>query len=143
MNSKNISLGIHLYSRTQRISGEVIKHSVEDRRFTVRFFDGAQEYRYLDAGDFIEVTPIAKLRIGDVVVFPHDGEHANPNGQLTVIKADGKEVKFFRPYVSLGDFVHTGGVTPYIGIEEFSVPVEGSSHVYEVLGNIFHERSIA
>lgn len=78
---------------------------------------------------------IAELKIGDVVkLLP-----INPNdtfNEMTVIAATTAFVKFFRPYVHLGDFTHTGGVTPYIGIEEFEVPL-GHPAEYEFLENIY------
>jgi hypothetical protein len=39
--------------------------------------------------------------------------------------ADGK-IELFRPYATTSDFSHTGGVIPYIGIEQFAIPINDS-----------------
>ena len=38
-----------------------------------------------------------------------------------VIKITDKTVTLFRPYATTADFSYTGGVIPYIGIEQYEV----------------------
>lgn len=85
-----------------------------------------------------ELKDISQLTIGDVVLLVgSDGSYLRePYNEMTVIQANDKEVKFFRPYVSLADFTYAGGVIPYIGVEQFSVPII-SPCKYIVVGNIF------
>lgn len=71
-------------------------------------------------------TVMAKdLRLADVVKLL-DG----PFGTAVVTKVGETEVTFFRPYATTADFSYTGGVIPYIGIEQFSRPRNGEH--YEV-----------
>lgn len=60
----------------------------------------------------------SELKLGDVVsVF----EHKEGFDTATVINIVNGEVVLFRPYVHISDYSHTGGVTPYLGFEEFRV----------------------
>ncbi len=87
-----------------------------------------------------ELLTISNLKIGDVVKF------AGPNGtspitlqpfnELTVIQITKENVTFFRLYVHLGNFIHTGGVTPYLGTERFDVPTQSKGN-YLLLGNVY------
>lgn len=43
-------------------------------------------------------------------------------GTATVTQVTKHEVHLFRPYVSTADFSYTGGVIPYIGIEQCKLP---------------------
>ena len=56
-----------------------------------------------------------KLELGDVVRIRSGAAYSH----ATVRQVKDGCVTFFRPYVHLGDFSHTGGVTPYVGIEEW------------------------
>lgn len=38
-----------------------------------------------------------------------------------IIKMDEDNVTLFRPYAITSDYSHTGGVTPYMGFEEYDV----------------------
>ena len=58
------------------------------------------------------------LKLGEMVRFEFNGD---PFADAAVIQVTETEVFFFRPYVHLGDFEHTGGVTPYIGAEKWSI----------------------
>ena len=76
------------------------------------------------------------LKIGDVVrLVPDTGNAFN---DLTVINKTEKFIKFFRPYVSLADFTHVGGVIPYIGVEQFEAYID-STVEYVLLDNIYRE----
>jgi hypothetical protein len=85
-----------------------------------------------------EILGINNLKIGDVV-FLLNGDKTISSGagkEMTVIEKTDDKVTFFRPYVSLGDFIHTGGVTPYIGVETFSVPLANPCQ-YLLIANIY------
>ena len=82
----------------------------------------------------------AELIIGDVVFLLHANGELNdkaPFQQMTVVQATTKEVTFFRPYVTLSTFIHTGGAIPYIGIEQFTSPI-GHHAKYMVMDNIYN-----
>lgn len=63
-----------------------------------------------------------ELQLGDRVRLFDGDDPGAAYMDATVINVTEKDVTFFRPYVHIGDFSHTGGVTPYIGTEQFSVP---------------------
>ena len=86
----------------------------------------------------VKNVPIKDLKIGDVVKH---SDYETSFDSMTVINKTDEIVKFFRPYVSLADFTYTGGVIPYIGIEQFEAPLNGPS-TYDVLDNIYREKSI-
>lgn len=44
----------------------------------------------------------------------------------TVIQIEDDRVKLFRPYSATADFSYTGGVIPYIGVEEYWVEKDSS-----------------
>ena len=50
----------------------------------------------------------------------------------TVKQIEDGIITLFRPYVHTGEFEHTGGVTCYVGIEEFVI-YASSEFEYEVL----------
>lgn len=47
----------------------------------------------------------------------------------TVIDKRNQQIKLFRPFVHTSDFEYTGGVIPYIGIEEYWVPDDSIFYV--------------
>lgn len=59
-----------------------------------------------------------QLRLGDVIRSTNREE---PFTSETVINVTEDEVTLFRPYVHTGDFSHTGGVTPYVGFEQYKL----------------------
>lgn len=59
-----------------------------------------------------------QLRLGDVVKTSKLDEAFTT---ATVINVTEDEVTLFRPYVHTGDYSHTGGVTPYIGFEQYKL----------------------
>jgi hypothetical protein len=62
-----------------------------------------------------------ELHLGDVVrVF--DG----PWGTAIVKRIDSNAVTFFRPYGTKCDFTCSSGVICYMGLEEFSVPMNNN-----------------
>lgn len=67
-----------------------------------------------------------QLQIGDVVRNIDRDGRAGAYMDMTVRQIKDGYVHFFRPYVHTDNYLHTGGVTCYIGIEEFSVPVTHS-----------------
>lgn len=85
------------------------------------------------------ISKMIDLQLGDVVSNNRPGEAETPNNQMTVIKKTDKTITFFRPYVHLSEFEHVGGVTPYVGIEQFETPINDTS--YTVLGNIYNPRA--
>jgi hypothetical protein len=59
------------------------------------------------------------MELGDIVRTAADSfDHAR------VINKTDKVVRLFRPYVRTSDFKYTGGVIPYIGIEEWEVEID-------------------
>jgi hypothetical protein len=85
-----------------------------------------------------EILGINNLKIGDVV-FLLNGDKTISSGagkEMTVIEKTDNEVTFFRPYVHLADFIYTGGVIPYTGVEKFSVPL-GNPCQYLLIANIY------
>lgn len=85
------------------------------------------------------IKKTSELIIGDVVkLVESDGNinESSANQEMTVIQKNEREVTFFRPYVHLGDFVYTGGVIPYTGIEKFSVPADWHTR-YLLIENIY------
>lgn len=61
---------------------------------------------------------VHQLRLGDVVKTSKLDEAFT---SATVINVTEDEVTLFRPYVHTGDYSHTGGVTPYIGFEQYKL----------------------
>lgn len=72
---------------------------------------------------------IKDLRLADVVRLYED--FSFPDSVVRQIK-DGKVI-LFRPYATTADFSYTGGVIPYIGIEEVTLLASDSREV-EVMG---------
>jgi hypothetical protein len=66
------------------------------------------------------------LRLGDTVIL-FDGAY----GSAAVTQIAGGLVSFFRPYATTSDFACTGGVIPYVGIEQFS-RMSDSDELYRV-----------
>lgn len=63
------------------------------------------------------MTTAAELKLGDVVsTHPED-----PFSTCVVRKIVDGMVHLYRPYAVTSDFSYTGGVIPYIGIEEFAI----------------------
>ncbi len=74
------------------------------------------------------------LRLADVVSQASMRGHLvadRPFSTCTVIQVEEDRVKLFRPYGQTADFSHTGGVIPYIGIEEYWVE-KSSSMIWNV-----------
>jgi hypothetical protein len=65
-----------------------------------------------------EKYPVSELSLGDIV----DLGWTDGYSVATVknISKDG-EITLFRPYVHTSDFSHSGGVSCYVGIEEFQI----------------------
>lgn len=59
-----------------------------------------------------------QLRLGDVIKTSKLDEAFT---SATVIDVTEDEVTLFRPYVHTGDYSHTGGVTPYVGFEQYKL----------------------
>ena len=63
---------------------------------------------------------VSELQLADVVsIFP-DASYST----ATVKQIKDGYVTLFRPYVHTADFSYTGGVITYIGIEEFTIPID-------------------
>lgn len=58
-----------------------------------------------------------QLKLGDIVKLGWDSYST-----ATIIKITENEITFFRPYVHTSDFEYSGGVIPYIGTEQFTIP---------------------
>jgi len=69
------------------------------------------------------------LKLRDVVRMRGN---VNPFGTAVVYNIRDGMVHFYRPYAVTADFETTGGVIPYIGIEDYAVELT-SSVEYEVL----------
>lgn len=68
-----------------------------------------------------QLVPYADLQVGDFVSLnPLLGETGTFHDAVVVQVKDGK-VTFVRPYVVVGDFVHSGGVSTYLDAERFTV----------------------
>lgn len=62
----------------------------------------------------------SELQLGDVVRLGPIGNYGpNKFSDAVVIQITDKEIHLFRPYAITADFQYTGGVIPYIGIEQF------------------------
>lgn len=68
-----------------------------------------------------------QLRLGDVV---NSSKLDEAFTSATVINVTEDEVVLFRPYVHTGDFSHTGGVTPYVGFEQYKLSRNHGQPVY-------------
>ena len=67
-----------------------------------------------------------QLQLGDVVrLLSNTGAYSTS----TVKQIKDGLITFFRPYVQTADFSCTSGVICYIGIEEFTVPVDFGGEV--------------
>lgn len=65
------------------------------------------------------------LRLGDkIITAAKPEENPNPYSDCTVIKIDETGVTVMRPYVHTSDFVYTGGVIGYIGIEQYTISLD-------------------
>jgi len=73
--------------------------------------------------------PTKLLRLADTVRI---GNATDGFTIAVVVKVTDTEVEFFAPYVTTGDFSYTGGVIPYIGVQQWKVPrtMERSYFVY-------------
>lgn len=60
---------------------------------------------------------VSDLKLGDVVQLFNDAY-----GTATVYRKDPQgNAQVWRPYVKTEDFAYSGGVIPYIGLEDFSL----------------------
>lgn len=59
-----------------------------------------------------------ELHLGDTVSL---ADHPAAYMTADVIKIEGEEITLYRPYVHTSDFEYSGGLTPYIGIEQFKI----------------------
>ena len=75
----------------------------------------------------------SELRLGDRVRPKHPASRAFTDMVVKQIKND--EITFFRPYAHTADFSYTGGVICYVGIEEFSAPVNDRDE-YDLLETV-------
>lgn len=85
-------------------------------------------------------TPIKikDLEIGDVVKLLPVQEN-EVNLEMTVINKTTEKITFFRPYVTLANFIYTGGVIPYIGVNQFDVLLNNPCE-YMRIANIFYPK---
>lgn len=94
---------------------------------------GCPAHEAMDAANKIlrhedqQMTEVKDLKLADVVES-FDGAF----GTAIVVKIEGDNVHLFRPYGTTGDFSHTGGVTPYVGFESYSID-QTSKHLWRVL----------
>lgn len=79
------------------------------------------------------LTHISDLVVGDTVVL--DTMIDSPYGACTVKQIRDGWVTFFRPYVHTDDFIYTGGVICYVGIEEWKAPRDHGGLYYKVLSS--------
>lgn len=63
-----------------------------------------------------------ELQLGDIV--RRVGWESEPYTCATVKQVKDGNVILFRPYVKTEDFSYTGGVITYVGIEEYTVPID-------------------
>lgn len=61
-----------------------------------------------------------ELRLADTITVTGDG----PFTTCIVTNIKDGQVHLFRPYGTTSDFSYTGGVIPYIGIEQYSIPAD-------------------
>lgn len=66
----------------------------------------------------------SELRLADVVRL-----NAEAFADAVVSNITDKEIFFFRPYATTADFSYTGGVIPYIGIEQFRAYAKDADYV--------------
>jgi len=67
----------------------------------------------------------AELQLGDEIQLFN-----GPFGHAIVTKIDGGAVHYFRPYATTADFSYTGGVIPYIGVEQNTLCRESAQQYY-------------
>jgi hypothetical protein len=67
------------------------------------------------------------VKLGDVIRLSDNP--INPYTDATVIAITDGSITVFRPYVMVSDFVTTSGLIPYIGIEQFRIPIDHSARV--------------
>ncbi len=89
----------------------------------------------------MNIKTVNELVIGDVVELldVNDQPCLEAYNTMTVINVTDKQVEFFRPYVHLADFIYTGGVLPYVGISQDSVPLNHPAKYWH-RGNIYRGR---
>jgi hypothetical protein len=63
-----------------------------------------------------------ELQPADTVVQEPNG--GNPWGACIVTQVTDEVVKLFRPYGHTADFSYTGGVIPFIGVEQYEVELD-------------------
>ena len=76
-----------------------------------------------------------EMKLGDVVTMKLGDEGDNsimPFGHATVINITAEKVTLFRPYVSTSDFSYTGGLIPYIGIEQYDILLSSPLNYYVI-----------
>ncbi len=69
---------------------------------------------------------VDELQLRDVVKV-YDGNEGYHTA--TVIRITDEEVTLFRPYVHTTDFESTAGVIPYMGFEQYTLPMTFSSAI--------------
>jgi hypothetical protein len=78
----------------------------------------ASELRERDIVRLIVSNPIAHSFIDHVVIK---------------VDAEKKTVKLFRPYATTSEFSSTSGVIPYIGIEEYEIPLDSNQEKFVLI----------
>jgi len=68
-----------------------------------------------------------QMQLGDTVQL---ASGAVPFCACTVKQIRDGFVTLFRPYVHTADFSYTGGVMCYVGVEEYTLPIEYSQEYY-------------
>ena len=71
---------------------------------------------------------IKDLKLGDVIRLGMSGTYEDAT--VYRINKDGS-VQVWRPYVTTADFSYTGGVIPYIGIEDFALSGRDVDRIHE------------
>ena len=64
----------------------------------------------------METVKQSELRVGDIV-RSFDGSYSD----ATVKQVEGDVIHLFRPYVHTSDFIGSGGLICYVGVENFTI----------------------
>ena len=76
-------------------------------------------------------SKVRDLNLGDIVRVSSGMEYSS----ATVYrKLDDGSACVWRPYVHTGDFTYTGGVIPYIGLEDFTLSPDSEVEVLRAHG---------
>lgn len=84
--------------------------------------------RIRDAGDNL-ILPAMDLRLGDTVSPTHDDNGSRAYETATVVQIKDGRIYLFRPYATTADFSYTGGVIPYIGIEQYDIAADRQPYI--------------